>query len=150
MRETFHVAAPITYSRMAAGLPAFAFRIIIAWRVLTALNRWLSPGTDVAARHSGAPASVWPATDRICREGNADGSPRGTSGSYERRRQRGYGSYGSNGPITRDQAQAIVRSAYQNVLGREPDPASAGYVDRVFNDHWSQQQIENELRTSAE
>jgi hypothetical protein len=62
------------------------------------------------------------------------------------------GSYdkGRNGPMTRDQAQAIVRSAYQNVLGREPDPASAGYVDRVANDHWSQQQIENELRNSAE
>ncbi len=57
---------------------------------------------------------------------------------------------GPNGPMTREQAQAIVRSAYQNVLGREPDPASAGYVDRVFNDHWSQQQIENELRNSAE
>jgi hypothetical protein len=52
--------------------------------------------------------------------------------------------------MTRDQAQAIVRSAYQNVLGREPDPGSAGYVDRVVNDHWSQQQIENELRNSAE
>ncbi len=52
--------------------------------------------------------------------------------------------------MTRDQAQAIVRSAYQNVLGREPDPGSAGYVDRVFKDHWSQQQIENELRHSAE
>ena len=54
------------------------------------------------------------------------------------------------GPMTRDQAQTIVRSAYRNVLGREPDPASAGFVDRVFNDHWSQQQIENELRNSAE
>ena len=66
---------------------------------------------------------------------------RGTSGSYER---------GRSGPMTRDQAQAIVRSAYENVLGREPDPASAGYVDRVANDHWSQQQIENELRNSVE
>ena len=52
--------------------------------------------------------------------------------------------------MTREQAQAIVRSAYQTVLGREPDPASAGYVDRVLNDHWSQQQLENELRNSAE
>ena len=52
--------------------------------------------------------------------------------------------------MTREQAQAIVRSAYQNVLGRDPDPASAGWVDRVFNDHWSQQQLENELRNSAE
>jgi hypothetical protein len=52
--------------------------------------------------------------------------------------------------MTREQAQAIVRSAYQGVLGRDPDPASAGWVDRVLNDHWSQQQLENELRNSAE
>jgi hypothetical protein len=76
-----------------------------------------------------------------------EGNPRG---SYDRERQRGYGSSESNGSMTRDRAQAIVRSAYQNVLGREPDPGSVGYVDRVFNDHWSQQQIENELRNSAE
>jgi hypothetical protein len=52
--------------------------------------------------------------------------------------------------MTREQAQAVVRSAYQNVLGRDPDPASAGWVDRVFIDHWSQQQLESELRNSAE
>jgi hypothetical protein len=52
--------------------------------------------------------------------------------------------------MTRGQAQAIVRSAYQSVLGREPDPASAGYVDQVFTHYWSQQQVENELRNSAE
>ena len=68
----------------------------------------------------------------------------------ERGRQRGDGSYAPNGRVTQDQAKAIVRSAYQNVLGREPDPGSAGYVNRVFTDHWSQQQIENELRNSVE
>ena len=67
------------------------------------------------------------------RWGNAEGSPRGAS------RQ-----------MTREQAQAIVRSAYRNVLGRDPDPASSGWVDHVYNDHWSQQQLENELRNSAE
>jgi hypothetical protein len=66
---------------------------------------------------------------------------RGTNGSYESER---------NERMTRERAQAIVRSAYKNVLGREPDPGSAGYLDRVVNDHWSQQQIENELRNSAE
>ena len=71
--------------------------------------------------------------------------PRGTGG-YSGGRYRG----DRNSAMTRDQAQAIVRSAYLNVLGREPDPASAGWVDRVFNDHWSQQQLENELRKSAE
>src|SRR5258708_25889610 len=79
-----------------------------------------------------------------------NGNPRGTSGSYVRGRPRGsesYGSNGSNGPMTRDQAQAIVRSAYRNVLGREPDPASVGYVDRVFNTHWPQNQTETKLPT---
>jgi len=71
--------------------------------------------------------------------------PRGTGGYYGGR-YRG----DRNSAMTRNQAQAIVRSAYLNVLGREPDPASAGWVDRVFNDHWSQQQLENELRKSAE
>ena len=52
--------------------------------------------------------------------------------------------------MTREQAQEIVRAAYQKVLLREPDPGSAGWVDRVLNDHWSQQQLENELRNSAE
>ena len=84
------------------------------------------------------------------RWGYQESSPRGGSGSYDREGQRGNGSYASARPMTRDQAQAVVRSAYQNVLGREPDPASSGWVDRVANDHWSQQQIENELRNSAE
>lgn len=71
--------------------------------------------------------------------------PRGSNNGQPR-----YRSSGSSGSMTREQAQAIVRSAYQNVLGREPDPASAGWVDHVFKDHWSQQQLENELRNSAE
>ena len=83
-------------------------------------------------------------------QGSAPQGARGTSGAYERGGQRGYESDGSYGSVTREQAQATVRSAYRNVLGREPDPASAGWVDRVFNDHWSQQQLENELRNSTE
>jgi hypothetical protein len=86
-----------------------------------------------------------------------EGSAPGRSGSYDRGNPRSSGSYArssgsdrSTGSMTREQAQAIVRSAYQSVLGREPDPASAGWVDRVFNDHWSQQQLENELRNSVE
>jgi hypothetical protein len=84
------------------------------------------------------------------RWGDQERSPRGGTGAYDRERQRGSGSYGSDRSMTRDQAQAVVRSAYQSVLGREPDPASSGYIDRVVNDHWSQQQIENELRNSEE
>ena len=85
--------------------------------------------------------------ERDERWGYGGASPRGTSGSYPTSRQRGYE---SNGAMTQAQAQAIVRSAYQNVLGRDPDPASASWVNRVFNDHWSQQQLENELRNSTE
>ncbi len=55
-----------------------------------------------------------------------------------------------NAPMTRADAQAIVRSAYEDVFGREPDPASSGWVDHVMNDHWSQQQLENELRKTPE
>ena len=71
--------------------------------------------------------------------------PRGTSGYAD-------GRYRSdrNGVMSRSQAQAMVREAYLNVLGREPDPASASWVDHVVNDHWSQQQVENGLRQSAE
>jgi hypothetical protein len=49
-----------------------------------------------------------------------------------------------------EEARQIVRRAYLSVLGREPDSGSAGYVTRVTNDGWSQLQVENELRKSAE
>jgi hypothetical protein len=52
--------------------------------------------------------------------------------------------------MTVPKAQQIVRQAYLNVLKREPDPGSQGFVDRVFRDHWSQEQVENELRKSPE
>ena len=108
-------------------------------------------------RISSARLSWWPYGNRYDR--NNEGRPRGAGGYYDgyydgqRRsdsRYRRDGSYRYYGAVTRDQAQAIVRSAYLNVLGREPDPASAGWVDRVLNDHWSQEQLERELRNSAE
>jgi hypothetical protein len=43
-----------------------------------------------------------------------------------------------------------VRRAYLDVLKREPDPASRPFVDRVLRDHWTQQDVERELRNSAE
>jgi hypothetical protein len=36
------------------------------------------------------------------------------------------------------------------VLKREPDPGSRGFVERVLRDRWSQQDVERELRQSAE
>ena len=52
--------------------------------------------------------------------------------------------------MTRPKAQEIVRRAYLNVLNREPDAASRGYVDRVFKDKWTQADVERELRKSPE
>ena len=78
---------------------------------------------------------------------NPRAGTRGTSGSYDRGQR---GATNVNGQVTRQQAEAIVRSAYQNVLGRDPDPASSGWVDYVYNKHWTQQQVENELRNSVE
>jgi hypothetical protein len=52
--------------------------------------------------------------------------------------------------VTRDQAEEIVRRAYQAVLGRDPDPGASGYIDRVMRDRWTQRDVERELRRSAE
>jgi hypothetical protein len=52
--------------------------------------------------------------------------------------------------MTPARAQEIVRRAYLAVLKREPDPGSRGFVDRVLRDHWSQQDVERELRNSPE
>jgi hypothetical protein len=52
--------------------------------------------------------------------------------------------------MTPAKAQEIVRRAYLSVLKREPDSGSRGYTDRVMRDHWSQEDVERELRNSAE
>jgi hypothetical protein len=52
--------------------------------------------------------------------------------------------------MTQARAQDIVRRAYLSILKREPDSGSHGYVDRVLRDHWTQQDVERELRKSAE
>ena len=59
--------------------------------------------------------------------------------------------YRDKNTMTRQKAEEIVRRAYLNVLKREPDPAgSQGYIQNVFRDKWSQQDVERELRKSAE
>jgi hypothetical protein len=63
------------------------------------------------------------------------------------------GSYGSGyGNDRREvvRAEEIVRRAYLEVLHREPDAASRGFVDRVMRDNWSQNDVERELRRSPE
>jgi TorA maturation chaperone TorD len=52
--------------------------------------------------------------------------------------------------MTREQAEEVVRRAYQSVLGRDPDPSSQGYVDHVLRDHWSERDVARELRNSDE
>lgn len=53
--------------------------------------------------------------------------------------------------MTRAKAEDIVRRAYLAVLKREPDAAgSAGYVNGVLLDKWTQQDVERELRRSPE
>jgi hypothetical protein len=52
--------------------------------------------------------------------------------------------------LTRPKAQEIVRRAYLNVLKREPDAGAAGWVDNVLRNNWTQEDLERELRKSAE
>jgi len=58
--------------------------------------------------------------------------------------------YREKNAMTPAKAQDIVRRAYLAVLRREPDPASRPYVDKVLRDHWTQQDVERELRKSPE
>ncbi|MGD9902454.1 MAG: peptidase inhibitor family I36 protein [Vicinamibacterales bacterium] len=52
--------------------------------------------------------------------------------------------------VSRREAEAIVRRAYRAVLNRDPDPGAEGYINRVMRDHWTQDQVERELRRSPE
>jgi hypothetical protein len=52
--------------------------------------------------------------------------------------------------MTPAKAKDIVRRAYLSVLKREPDPGAEGLVNRVLNEHWSQEDVERELRRSPE
>lgn len=58
--------------------------------------------------------------------------------------------YRTKGGMTPDRAKEIVRRAYLAVLKREPDPGSAPFVNKVLTEHWSQQDVERELRNSDE
>jgi hypothetical protein len=58
--------------------------------------------------------------------------------------------YRQKNAMTRAEAEEVVRRAYESVLGREPDPGSGGYVDRVLRDHWREADVARELRNSDE
>ena len=47
-------------------------------------------------------------------------------------------------------AEQIVARSYRAVLGREPDPASRVYVDKVLRERWTEADVSRELRNSPE
>lgn len=48
-------------------------------------------------------------------------------------------------------AEAIVRRAYQDILGRDPDPGGLrDYTSKMVNDGWSEWDVRNALRRSNE
>jgi hypothetical protein len=59
-----------------------------------------------------------------------------------------YGQHGTQ--ISRQQAEQIVRQAYREVLGREPDSGAQGWVDKVLRDRWTEQDVVRALRDSDE
>jgi hypothetical protein len=58
--------------------------------------------------------------------------------------------YREKNTMTREKAEEIVRNAYRAALNREPDAGSAGYVNRVLRERWTQADVERELRRSPE
>jgi Domain of unknown function (DUF4214)/Peptidase inhibitor family I36 len=47
-------------------------------------------------------------------------------------------------------AEQLVARAYRAILGREPDPASRVYVDKVLRENWTEADVSRELRNSPE
>jgi len=70
--------------------------------------------------------------------------------SFRVRSVRGNGSGYGTPSMTPAKAQEIVRRAYLNVLKREPDSGSAGFVEKVLREGWMQPDVERELRKSDE
>jgi hypothetical protein len=58
--------------------------------------------------------------------------------------------YRAKNMMTVPKAQEMVRQAYLNVLKREPDPGASTYVNKVMREHWTQADVERELRKSPE
>ena len=58
--------------------------------------------------------------------------------------------YREKSTMTMEKAEDVVRRAYLAVLKREPDSGSRGYVNKVMRDHWTQGDVERELRNSPE
>jgi len=52
--------------------------------------------------------------------------------------------------MTAAKAEETVRRAYLAVLKREPDAGARGFVEKVLREHWTQEDVERELRKSPE
>lgn len=55
------------------------------------------------------------------------------------------------GGISKEQADQMVRRAYQSVLGRDPDTSGSNlYIQKIMQNRWSENDVANELRKSPE
>jgi hypothetical protein len=75
-----------------------------------------------------------------------------TGGGFGGRNRNQGGAFGSGArrQMSRRDAEAVVRRAYQSVLGREPDPGSRDYVTQVMNGEMSELEVMADLRNSQE
>jgi hypothetical protein len=74
----------------------------------------------------------------------------GWSEAQVREGLKGSPEYRAKSMMTVPKAQEIVRQAYLNVLKREPDAGASTYVNKVMREHWTQADVERELRKSPE
>jgi|SRR5688572_12030917 len=73
-------------------------------------------------------------------------------GGFNRRDERRDGGFGNGGGFRNNAgAERIVRRAYQDILGREPDPEGMRtYRSHIIDNNWTEQQVREDLRRSQE
>jgi hypothetical protein len=78
--------------------------------------------------------------------------PRGGGFGRNDRDRDDRGGFGNNnGGFRNGSAETIVRRAYQSILNREPDPEGLRvYRNHIVDDNWSEEQVRDDLRRSAE
>jgi hypothetical protein len=84
------------------------------------------------------------------RDGDFRGRPDDRGRADDRRDDRDDRRGGGRSEGETAKAREIVRRAYLSVFQREPDPAAEGWVDNVLRNHWSEADLERELRNSPE
>lgn len=83
--------------------------------------------------------------------GQGGGYGNGWGGAYGGGSHGGWGDDEDRGSrYTYQQAEAIVRRAYQSTLRRDPDPSARSWITEVMKQNLSQGQLEAELRKSDE